>query len=260
MVPRGPGRGGTRRPRRLRGEPPQKPDPGCGEEGPGSVLPPIPRARAGMLGRKAMAIRCDRVLLVEDDQDSLDTLRDVLLLAGISEVRCARSAGEVERTLASGFVPQVIVLELFLPGGRSGAVLAAELKHESAYAAIPIIAVSGDQRSLAACHDRLFAGRFRKPYSVSGLVREICWQCLVSAEGGTRLREPRRPGRLPVLPTPAVVRALRAQGMSWVQIARRLGCSPSSARAATFPAAAGPRAGAHPRSRSPSGAVRVRRR
>lgn len=102
---------------------------------------------------------CERVLLVDDDQDTLDTLREVLLLVGAKEVQCAPSIAEAERILGAGFKPSAVVLDLLLDGGAPGETLGARIKGDPAYASVPIVAVSGDQRRL-----RVVARRFDRVF------------------------------------------------------------------------------------------------
>jgi PAS domain S-box-containing protein len=84
-------------------------------------------------GRRAAASRApqkdgspQRVLLVEDNVDSAETLRTLLELAGHT-VEVA-SNGDSALAAAKAFKPQVVLCDIGLPGGMDGYALAAALK------------------------------------------------------------------------------------------------------------------------------------
>ncbi len=66
-----------------------------------------------------------------------------LLLAGASEIRLARTPAEVERELASGFRPSVVLLDMGANAAR-GEAFAERVASHPACAAIPILGISGD--------------------------------------------------------------------------------------------------------------------
>ena len=70
-----------------------------------------------------------RVLVVEDDQSIRDAVEVALSSEGY-EVRTAESAGEAERAAAT-FLPDLAVLDVRLPGGPDGFVLARRLRQAS---------------------------------------------------------------------------------------------------------------------------------
>lgn len=115
------------------------------------------------------------MLLVDDDVDTLETLEEVLTFEGIAEVRCARTLGEADQVLASGFVPSAVILDLALAGER-GEVLLERLRADAALARVPVVAVSGDHRALANLGPSV-ARTLLKPARPSDLVealRDVC--------------------------------------------------------------------------------------
>jgi CheY-like chemotaxis protein len=114
---------------------------------------------------------CQRVLLIDDDKDTLDTLCDVLRMEGVREVRCATSVPEAEQVLGSGFMPSVVVLDLLLDGAR-GEAFASALRAKPKYACLPIIALSGDPRRLQAVGSN-FQGAYLKPVDLDTLVAAL---------------------------------------------------------------------------------------
>jgi len=95
-----------------------------------------------------------RVLLVDDYQDVALACSHVLELLG-HEVRCAFS-GEAALALLPSFTPDIIVLDLDLPG-RSGFEIAREVRSSVLGPRVFLAALSGcweqDQRSIAAGFD-----------------------------------------------------------------------------------------------------------
>jgi two-component system cell cycle response regulator DivK len=93
-----------------------------------------------------------RVLLVEDNFLNRMLARDILLSRG-HEIVEAGSADEAKAKLA-GFVPDIILLDVQIPGGGGQAVLSF-IRSRPALAAIPVVAVTalampGDKERLLA--------------------------------------------------------------------------------------------------------------
>jgi CheY-like chemotaxis protein len=113
-----------------------------------------------------------RVLLVEDDEQSRSALQLILEDAGF-EVRVAADGGE-GITLVPAFQPDVIVLDLVLPG-LNGFDAAKLLKGDSATSTIPLVAVTASW--LGSESGRLrqigFDGALRKPFTGDALVNEV---------------------------------------------------------------------------------------
>jgi signal transduction histidine kinase len=81
-----------------------------------------------------------RVLIVEDNHDAAETLRDVLELTGLT-VAVAWSGSEAVET-ARQFVPDVVLCDLGLPG-MNGYEVAAALRQDPVTAAVRLIAITG---------------------------------------------------------------------------------------------------------------------
>lgn len=110
------------------------------------------------------------VLVVEDDRDHRETLRDVLVEAGY-RVETAADGSEALGQLRSGLAPDVIIVDLVMPV-MDGPTMIVELKKETAFTSIPVVAVSkaGD-RALASCP--VVAGYLRKPFGLRALLENI---------------------------------------------------------------------------------------
>lgn len=113
----------------------------------------------------------ERVLLVDDDEDTLTSLQDLLQLEGVDDVRRARTLADADHILADGFRPTAVVLDLLLNGDR-GEPFIGRLAADPALASVPVIAVSGDPRALAAV-DRSVARAFLKPADPLELVNAL---------------------------------------------------------------------------------------
>jgi hypothetical protein len=70
-----------------------------------------------------------------DDADTLDVIRELLLLEGAVDVRGAGSIMEAEQVLASGFKPSAFLIDLQLDGPR-GETFAVRLKGDATYSNI----------------------------------------------------------------------------------------------------------------------------
>lgn len=112
-----------------------------------------------------------KVLLVDDYPDALEALSIYLSAMGFE----VQTAGDGMEGLecAQGSVPDVIVLDLQMPG-LSGFEFAAALKRDARTDSIPLIALSGhsrvaEQRELVA----VFASVLSKPCEPDHLIAEI---------------------------------------------------------------------------------------
>jgi signal transduction histidine kinase/CheY-like chemotaxis protein len=122
----------------------------------------LPLARARRVPQPAPAAAMEemprrRILVVEDNRDAAETLREVLELAG-HEVAVAYE-GPAGLEAAREFHPEVVLCDLGLPG-MDGYAVAAELRRDPTTSATRLIAVSGygqeedRRRSLEAGFDR----------------------------------------------------------------------------------------------------------
>ncbi len=90
---------------------------------------------------------CERVLIVDDDQDARALLGDVLCAEGVEVVHGAASVAEAEGILSRGFRPSAVILDLLL-GAEHGGTFAQRLKADPALHRVPVIALSGDPLAL----------------------------------------------------------------------------------------------------------------
>jgi CheY-like chemotaxis protein len=119
-------------------------------------LPILAGARDPVRGPEAPAITRTtlgglRVLVVDDDPDSNDAVRNVLAAAG-AVVRTAASTGEALAVLAR-WVPDVLVSDLAMPNEDGYALLARMRSDEARLGRIPAIALT----ALSAADDRAHA-------------------------------------------------------------------------------------------------------
>lgn len=107
-----------------------------------------PRSAYGKGARSRMAAERERgsldVLLVEDDRDIREVVAQ-LLEHSACRVRTAAHGKEALAHLASGFIPDVILLDLRMPV-MNGWSFRAEQVQRADLAAIPVILVSGAER------------------------------------------------------------------------------------------------------------------
>lgn len=118
---------------------------------------------------------CERVLILDDDSDTIESLAELLVMEGVSAVQGAKTTAEAQRILEGGFRPSAVVLDLKLDGDR-GEWFAGQLQADPVYSAVPIIAVSGDYLALRRIHD-LVDREFLKPVDPVELLtalREVC--------------------------------------------------------------------------------------
>lgn len=85
----------------------------------------------------------DRVLLVEDDDDLRTVVATVLENGGLA-VTQARTVAEARDALAGGAEPDLVVLDLMLPGG-SGQELVADLRRHGRLQQVPLVVYSGTE-------------------------------------------------------------------------------------------------------------------
>ena len=113
------------------------------------------------------------ILLVEDDPDTLETLRKGLALSFPTfTIATAHSAEDAEETVDGGFVPEIVITDVRLPG-KSGVELLLDL--ERRLADVRFILTSGyDPPELAGQADDERVLRFLpKPFELAQLVAEV---------------------------------------------------------------------------------------
>ncbi len=119
----------------------------------------VPRPRAGVPVR---------LLLVEDNPDTLAMLAQALVLKGY-EVEQAGSAEEALEKLGQA-TPQVILADIGLPG-MDGHELLRRVREDVRLREIPALAVTGygEERDVQKAKDAGFTGHFVKPVDVEAL-------------------------------------------------------------------------------------------
>ncbi len=120
---------------------------------------------------------CERVLIVDDDLEVLESLGEMLVAEGVWVVHGATSLAEAEGLLARGFRPSAVVLDLLLDGDH-GQVFAQRLKADPTYSRVPVIALSGDHVALEQVGG-VVERSLLKPADPADLVtalREVCVQ------------------------------------------------------------------------------------
>ncbi len=113
------------------------------------------------------------VLIVEDNPDTRKLFRDLLEIHGF-DTYCAADGSEALR-LARRHLPDLILMDVRLPGPISGLEAAGEIKRDRRLRVVPIVAVTalampGDRERLIAAG---FDGYLSKPVSISQLLDTV---------------------------------------------------------------------------------------
>jgi PAS domain S-box-containing protein len=137
----------------------------------------------------------DRVLVVEDDDDLRTVVATVLSNGGLA-VTQARSVDEARHALARGAEPDLVVLDVTLPGGN-GQELVADLRRDGRLRRIPLVVYSGaevdsDERDDLRLGQTVFLTKGRTPPDV--VLRSVL-DLLDAAAGHTSHAD--EPGELP---------------------------------------------------------------
>jgi signal transduction histidine kinase/DNA-binding response OmpR family regulator len=116
-----------------------------------------------------------KVLVVDDDRDTLDLLRQALAGQGF-DVRTTAS-GRRAMQLVREEKPDLILLDLKLPGGMDGYQVLQQLKQAEDTANIPVIVITGSLTAEDIKHQKVLslgANRFlTKPFEIGELIGEI---------------------------------------------------------------------------------------
>ncbi len=119
------------------------------------------------------------VVLVVDDDHEIREVMDVVLGTAGFDVKLASEGGEALALLRSGLRPNVIVLDLMMPGMNGWQFRSEQIK-DPQIAAIPVVVLSGDG-NVADKATRLSAtGILRKPVELATLVDTISQACAPS--------------------------------------------------------------------------------
>ena len=136
------------------------------------VTLPLTAARASVGGAARRSPRARRVLVVEDNVDAGDTLRDLLRLEG-HEVALART-GEEGLAIALAFRPDVVLCDIGLPG-MDGYDVARTLRSDGRLPGLALVALSGyalpeDRRR---AQEAGFVHHISKPATIEDLHRVL---------------------------------------------------------------------------------------
>jgi CheY-like chemotaxis protein len=112
-----------------------------------------------------------RILLVEDD-DALRHLLVAVLEAEGYQVATARDGEEALHVLANGPLPAVILLDLVLPG-MDGWEFRAHQLSDAAFAAIPIVVLTGEACTVEELLDLKADEILTKPFEVGWLLEVV---------------------------------------------------------------------------------------
>jgi CheY-like chemotaxis protein len=126
---------------------------------------------------------CNRILVMNDNEDLVASIRDLLELEG-SSVETATSAQQAIGILAAGFEPQVFVIDLLLGGGASGEEFARFLRQDPRFGARPIVFISGAVEALRDASAGLADAMLQKPFDVEQLYTVLSDLCAVSEAPG----------------------------------------------------------------------------
>ena len=112
-----------------------------------------------------------RLLLVDDDDDFREILAVALDFSGY-EISGVEGGTEALAWLADHPLPDLILIDLMMPG-MSGAELKARLDGAAAYAAVPVLVLSGDTRLAEHAKAMGAAGWLAKPVALHDLIARI---------------------------------------------------------------------------------------
>jgi CheY-like chemotaxis protein len=114
------------------------------------------------------------VLLVEDNRLNQELIGDLLALAG-HRVDIVEDGEQLRRRIATGEAPDVILLDVLLPGGSDGVMLLGELRRLQRMRLTPVLAVTA--QALAPDLARFAAAGFdaiiTKPIDTRTFVAEV---------------------------------------------------------------------------------------
>lgn len=113
----------------------------------------------------------DYVLIVDDDPDIGETLDLVLQTRGY---RCsvARDGAEALECLKSDPLPDVILLDMMMPG-MNGQEFRSEQLKDARLANVPVVLVTADDKANQKASDLGIARVLRKPFDVDALVAAV---------------------------------------------------------------------------------------
>jgi CheY-like chemotaxis protein len=121
-----------------------------------------------------------QILVVDDDADIVEVV-DLILSSRGYTVLTARNGSQALDLLRQGFRPDVILLDLMMPVMNGWEFRAAQLA-EPAWAQIPVVALSGDQRAVGSDENMGRVEWLAKPVTLAQLLALV--ERLVPLGGG----------------------------------------------------------------------------
>jgi CheY-like chemotaxis protein len=111
-------------------------------------------------------------ILVVDDDESIREVMEMILADKGYRVRLAADGAEALQQLRDGAAPDVILLDLMMPG-MDGWTFHDALIHDPALARIPVVAMSGDGRIQQKAASMGVATHLAKPIDLDDLLRLV---------------------------------------------------------------------------------------
>jgi DNA-binding response OmpR family regulator len=111
-----------------------------------------------------------KILIVEDDHDTLDLLKDLLEGEGY-EVNTLDYTDSITASLKQ-FHPDLVILDFLLPGVNGGE-LCHEIKTNVVHAHLPVIMISGFPRVLESLGDYGADIFISKPFDITALLHAV---------------------------------------------------------------------------------------
>jgi CheY-like chemotaxis protein len=112
-----------------------------------------------------------RLLVVEDDRDVRDSMRDLLIDSGY-DVVCAAEGRQALDRLQDGPLPSLILLDLMM-GGMDGYEFLAEMRRDPEQADVPVLVLTAQGSAAITAESLGVAGLLRKPFEFDDLMAEI---------------------------------------------------------------------------------------
>ena len=119
--------------------------------------------------------RIHSILLVEDDRQLLQAMRDILDAEGYRVIGAFDGQEAIDR-LREGARPSVILLDMMMPR-KDGYQFRAEQLADPRLAAIPVIAYSGDARVAEAARTLRVEHWFQKPVNFGAMLEAVAGYC-----------------------------------------------------------------------------------
>lgn len=113
-----------------------------------------------------------QILLVEDDRDIRESLKDALEDRGHEVTEAFDGLDALERLRGAAALPELILLDLMMPR-MNGVELREHMLTEEAWRAIPVIVLTADTQARAKAAAMGVAGYLTKPLRLADLFAEI---------------------------------------------------------------------------------------